>query len=163
MQVAVHERGGRWRSQAHRVALPRSILPTGFYSDGIGVAPFLPDGTEEGRPAVEDLEKLKEIREALRELAAEVVRLAERIEQIKIQLETIVPPAANGEQRCHAPKPSIRFFVPTPGLVAGFGRALLAPEPAVVTGFVEPAMLPSAIPGRRGLISSLGGSRLAWP
>ena len=46
---------------------------------------------------MEDLEKLKEIRDALRELAAEVVRLAERIERIKIQLETIVPPAANGE------------------------------------------------------------------
>ncbi|HEV3115838.1 MAG TPA: hypothetical protein VGY58_02215 [Gemmataceae bacterium] len=46
---------------------------------------------------MEDLEKLKEIREALRELTAEVVRLAERIEQIKSQLETIVPPGANGE------------------------------------------------------------------
>jgi hypothetical protein len=59
--------------------------------------PLSSNGTEEGRPAVEDLEKLKEIREALRELTAEVVRLAERIEQIKSQLETIVPPGANGE------------------------------------------------------------------
>jgi hypothetical protein len=74
-------------------------LPTGFYLDGIGVAPSS-NGTEEGRPAVEDLEKLKEIREALRELAAEVVRLAERIEQIKIQLETIVPPPTNGDSPC---------------------------------------------------------------
>ena len=73
-----------------------SELPTISESGGIEVA-FSSNGTEEREAIVNELEKLKEIQRILQEVAAEVVRLAEKIEQVQEQLEKIAPPGAEDE------------------------------------------------------------------
>ena len=48
---------------------------------------------------MDHLEKFKQIKQSLEQMAAEVVRLSEQIQRIKEHLETITPPRVDGEQR----------------------------------------------------------------
>src|SRR5882762_3540769 len=54
-------------------------------------------GREEERYKMDHLEKFKQIKQSLEQMATEVVCLSEQIQRIREQLESIAPPRVDGE------------------------------------------------------------------